>query len=461
MGLRGDRPDNSKGWQGMSDHPAPQPVSPATAFAWWLKMGFISFGGPAGQIALMHQELVEKRRWISERRFLHALNFCMLLPGPEAIQLATYIGWLMHGMLGGIVAGLLFFLPSFVLLVSLGWIYMSYGQVPAIVGILWGIKPAVAAVVLFAAWRIGSRALRNALLWAMAGGAFVAIFAFDVPFPAIVLGAGLLGALGGKLAPEQFQVGGGHGEAGQSCGPAIIDDDTPAPPWARFSGSRVLLLAGIGLGLGATVLALLAARWGWQSTLAQMGWFFTKAALLTFGGAYAVLPYVFQGAVEHYQWLSTAQMMDGLALGETTPGPLIMVVTFVGFVGGWAKQLFGTDALFGAGLAGAAVATFFTFLPSFVFILAGGPLVEATHGEIKFTAPLTGITAAVVGVIANLAVFFAAHVLWPQGMAGAFDVLSAIIASAAALALFRFRIGIIPVICVCAILGLAHGLVLQ
>jgi chromate transporter len=267
--------------------------------------------------------------------------------------------------------------------------------------------------------------------------------------------------LGGKLAPEQFQVGGGHGEAGQSCGPAIIDDDTPAPPWARFSWSRVLLLAGIGLGLGATMLALLAARWGWQSTLAQMGWFFTKAALLTFGGAYAVLPYVFQGAVEHYQWLSTAQMMDGLALGETTPGPLIMVVTFVGFVGGWAKQLFGTDALFGAGLAGAAVATFFTFLPSFVFILAGGPLVEATHGEIKFTAPLTGITAAVVGVIANLAVFFAAHVLWPQGMTGAFDVLSAIVTITAALALFRFRIGIIPVICACAILGLAHGLVLQ
>ncbi len=443
----------------MSDRSAPAPVSPRTAFAWWLKLGFISFGGPAGQIAVMHQELVEKRRWISERRFLHALNYCMLLPGPEAIQLATYIGWVMHGILGGVVAGLLFFLPSFVLLVGLGWIYVAYGQVPAIVGILWGIKPAVVAVVLFAAWRIGSRALKNSVLWAMAGAAFIAIFAFDVPFPAIVLAAGLLGAIGGKLAPERFRTGGGHGKAGLSYGPAIIDDDTPSPPWARFSWSRVLLLSGIGLALGASLLGLLAARWGWQGALAQMGWFFTKAALLTFGGAYAVLPYVFQGAVEQYQWLSAPQMMDGLALGETTPGPLIMVVTFVGFVGGWTKNLFGGEALFVSGLAGATVATFFTFLPSFIFILAGGPLVEATHGEIRFTAPLTGITAAVVGVIANLAVFFAAHVLWPQGRAGTIDLVSASIALAAALALFRFRIEIIPVIAVCALLGLGRGLV--
>jgi chromate transporter len=271
----------------------------------------------------------------------------------------------------------------------------------------------------------------------------------------------LLGAIGGELVPERFRAGGGHGKAGLSYGPAIIDDETPSPPWARFSWNRLLLLGGIGFILGAAVLALLAGRWGWQSTLTQMGWFFTKAALLTFGGAYAVLPYVYQGAVEHYQWLTGLQMMDGLALGETTPGPLIMVVTFVGFVGGWTTQLFDVDARFGAGLAGASVATFFTFLPSFLFILVGGPVVEATHGEIKFTAPLTGITAAVVGVIANLAVFFAGHVLWPQGMTGAFDTVAASVTLAAALALFRFKVGIIPVIAVCALLGLAHGMVSQ
>jgi chromate transporter len=428
------------------------------AFPYWLKLGFVSFGGPAGQIAMMHQELVERRRWISEHRFLHALNYCMLLPGPEAQQLATYIGWLMHGVKGGIVAGALFVLPSLFILITLTWIYLVFGQVPAVAGVLYGIKPAVTAIVLFAAWRIGSRALKNAALWAVAAAAFVAIFAFDVPFPYIVLAAGIIGYVGGQVAPAKFRTGGGHGAAGKSYGPALIDDHTPAPPWASLSWRRIATLGAAGLALWSVTMAALVARFGWDSVLAQMGWFFTKAALLTFGGAYAVLPYVFQGAVGDYNWLSASQMIDGLALGETTPGPLIMVVAFVGFVGGWGRAPFGPDTLFWAGASGAAVATFFTFLPSFVFILVGGPVVEATHGEIRFTAPLTGITAAVVGVIVNLVVFFAYHVLWPEGFGSRFEWFSAVIGVAAFLALWRFKAGVIPVIGACAFAGLAWRL---
>ena len=433
---------------------APSAVSFGDAFRFWLKLGFISFGGPAGQIAVMHQELVERRRWISEKRFLHALNYCMVLPGPEAQQLATYIGWLMHRTWGGIVAGGLFVLPSLFILIALSWIYMAYGNVPAVAGVLYGIKPAVTAVVVFAAWRIGSRALRNPVLWSIAAAAFIAIFFFSVPFPAIVAVAGLIGFIGSRIAPGMFRAGGGHGAAERRYGSAVIDDDTPVPLHARFTWPRLWGLAAAGLAIWAGAMAALMAVYGWDGTLTRMGWFFTKAALVTFGGAYAVLPYVYQGAVEEYQWLSVAQMIDGLALGETTPGPLIMVVAFVGFVGGWVKSLFGPAALLLAGAAGAGVATFFTFLPSFLFILAGGPLVESTHDQIGFTAPLTGITAAVVGVILNLAVFFAWHVLWPQGLDGGFDWLSATIGGACAVALFRFKVGIMPLIGICAGLGL-------
>jgi chromate transporter len=299
------------------------------------------------------------------------------LPGPEAQQLAVYIGWLMHRTWGGIIAGTLFVLPSLFILIALSWIYLAYGDVPAVAGVLYGIKPAVTAIVLFAAYRIGSRALKHGVLWAMAAAAFLAIFVFDVPFPAIVLAAGLIGYVGGRVAPEKFAT----------------------------------------------------------------------------GGAYAVLPYVYQGAVEHYHWLTPLQMMDGLALGETTPGPLIMVVAFVGFVGGWTQASFGPDALFLAAASAAAVVTFFTFLPSFIFIFIGGPLVESTHGDLKFTAPLTGITAAVVGVILNLALFFGYHVLWPEGFAGRFDWVSAAIVLAATIALFRFKRNIIEVIAACAVLG--------
>ncbi|WP_137820629.1 chromate efflux transporter [Pseudomonas sp. 2FG] len=436
------------------DRPRAEPVSLFQAFLFWLKLGFISFGGPAGQISLMHQELVERRRWISERRFLHALNYCMLLPGPEAQQLATYIGWLMHRTWGGVLAGVLFVLPSLFILIALSWLYIAFGEMPVVAGLFYGIKPAVTAIVLQAAHRIGSRALKSDWLWAIAAASFVAIFALDAPFPLIVLGAALIGYLGGRLAPEKFSVGGGHGAAKQSYGPALIDDDTPTPEHARFRWPRLALLLVIGAALWILPMGLLTAAFGWDGTLTQMGWFFTKAALLTFGGAYAVLPYVYQGAVGHYGWLTPTQMIDGLALGETTPGPLIMVVAFVGFVGAYVQQLFGADQAFLAGAVAASLVTWFTFLPSFLFILAGGPLVESTHNELKFTAPLTAITAAVVGVILNLALFFGYHVLWPQGFSGRFDWPSALIALAAAVALFRFKRGVIQVLVGCALAGL-------
>jgi chromate transporter len=448
-----------------ADTAAPAPAGPvafADALRFWLKLGFISFGGPAGQIAVMHRELVEGRRWISERRFLHALNYCMLLPGPEAQQLATYIGWLMHRTVGGIAAGALFVLPSLLLLIGLSWVYVAFGQVGWVAGLFYGIKPAVAAIVLHAVWRIGSRTLKRPsqapLLWAIAIASFIAIAVLKVPFPWVVLAAALAGLAGGRWQPAQFGGSGGHAAAATTHGPALIDDHTPTPPHAQFSRSRLALVAAAGAVLWLVPMAALVAWQGWSGTLAQMGWFFTKAALMTFGGAYAVLPYVYQGAVEHHQWLTGPQMIDGLALGETTPGPLIMVVAFVGFLGGWARQVLGPDALFlGAALA-ACVVTWFTFLPSFLFILAGGPLVESTHGQMRFTAPLTGITAAVVGVIASLALFFIAHISRPERARGllvhGIDVAALALAALAAVALFRWKVGVIPVIAGCAVAGL-------
>jgi chromate transporter len=436
----------------------PEPVSFVQALRFWLKLGFISFGGPAGQIAIMHSELVERRRWISERRFLHALNYCMVLPGPEAQQLATYIGWLLHRTWGGIAAGALFVLPSLVILIALSWVYAALGDRPLVAALFYGIKPAVTAIVVQAAVRIGSRTLSNRWLWTIAGAAFIAIFALQVPFPAIVLGAAIVGAIGGRVAPERFRAGAGHRSAGTSAAPALIDDDTPAPPHARVSPLRLAAVLIAGAALWAVPMALLAAWGGMQGIYARMGWFFTKAALLTFGGAYAVLPYVYQGAVATYGWLTPTQMIDGLALGETTPGPLIMVVAFVGFIGGWHSSelaaAFGPDQRFIAGALAACLVTWFTFLPSFVFILAGGPVVEATHNEVRLTAPLTAITAAVVGVVVNLALFFGYHVLWPQGIGARFEWPAAAIALLASVALLRYRRGVIEVIAACAVAGL-------
>ena len=439
---------------------APRAPTRAEALRYWFRLGCLSFGGPAGQIALMHRELVDEKRWISERRFLHALNYCMVLPGPEAQQLATYIGWLMHRTWGGVVAGALFVLPSLVVLIALSWLYMAYGNVPAVAGILYGVKPAVVAIVLHAAWRMGSRTLRHPALWAIAAIALVAIAAFAVPFPWIVLAAGVAGYIGGRVAPSAFATGSAHAADGGPHAASVIDDDTPTPPHARFRWRRLVTVLLAFFALWGSVLGALAAAAGRDSPLVQMGWFFTKAALLTFGGAYAVLPYVYQGAVATFGWVSPAQMIDGLALGETTPGPLIMVVAFVGFVGGWAKQLFGPDLLPFAGIAAASIVTFFTFLPSFMFILAGGPLIETTHGQLKFTAPLKGITAAVVGVIVNLAGFFAWHVFWPVGWRtgepwAGLDPAAVTIAAAAALALFRYKAGVIPVILAAGAAGLA------
>ncbi len=436
----------------------PAPVTLREAFWYWLKLGFISFGGPAGQIALMHTELVERRRWISEQRFLHALNYCMLLPGPEATQLAVYIGWLLHKTRGGIVAGVLFVLPSLLILIVLSWIYMAYGNLPAVAGIMYGIKPAVVAIVLAAAWRIGSRSLKNSVLVAVAVAAFLAIAVLSLPFPLIVLGAAIVGLIGGRWWPAWFQVGGKHPGSHESYGRALIDDDTPTPAHATFTWPRLVRVALYGCAIGAGAWLLLAVRFGAAGALAQMGWFFTKAALLTFGGAYAVLPYVYQGGVEHYHWLTASQMIDGLALGETTPGPLIMIVAFVGFVGAWTGALSGASAPLTAGVAGACVATLFTFLPSFVFILAGGPLVESTRDNVRLTAPLTAISAAVVGVIVSLAVFFGQHVFIRDGR---WDPAAVAICAAACVALFRFRAGTIKLIFACAVVGLVlsywHG----
>jgi len=439
---------------------APDSVGFREAFWWWLKLGMISFGGPAGQISIMHLELVERRRWISEQRFLHALNFTMVLPGPEAQQLATYIGWLMHGSWGGIVAGSLFVLPSLLVLTILSWLYLAFGDVAAVGGILYGVKPVVTAIVAHAAWRIGKRTLRNNTLLSLAVFSFIAISVFSPPFPLIIIAAAAAGIIGSKLAPEQFRLGIQHGKPLQHFGPAVIDDETPPPPHAKFSRRRffVHLLLGVGLWFAAFLLVLW--QFGLHGVLSQMAWFFSKAALVTFGGAYAVLPYVYQGGVEQYGWLTTTQMIDGLALGETTPGPLIMVVAFVGFVGGWSKELFGPESLALAGIAGAGVATFFTFLPSFLFILIGAPLVEASRNEIHFTAPLAAITAAVVGVILNLAIFFAWHVLWPDGWQGRFDVYSAIVGIAAGCLLFTGKAGIIPVLIFGMLAGLLHSIVL-
>jgi len=380
------------------------------------------------------------------------------LPGPEAQQLATYIGWLMHRTWGGIIAGVLFVLPSLFILILLSWLYIAYGHLTLIAGIFYGIKPAVAAIVVQAAHRIGSRSLKNNWLWGIALAAFIAIFALHLPFPLIVLAAGAVGWFGGKFAPQLFNASAKHQANQKHYGAAIIDDATPIAEHTRFRTTRLLLVITSGLLLWLLPMLLLGTSFGWQHGFTQMAWFFTTAALLTFGGAYAVLPYVYQGAVVNYQWLTPAQMMDGLALGESTPGPLIMVVAFVGFVGAYTQQFLGTEHAFLAGAIAATLVTWFTFLPSFIFILAGGPLVESTQSNLHFTAPLTAITAAIVGVIINLALFFAYHTLWPEGTSGDWlielDKIALAIGVIACGLLFYAKTGIIKVLGICALLGI-------
>jgi chromate transporter len=439
---------------GQASNDTPAQVSLPEAMRYWLRLGLISFGGPSGQIALMHDELVEKKRWISEQRFLHALNYCMLLPGPEAMQLVTYIGWLMHRSMGGIMAGCLFVLPSLLILITLSWVYLAMGDVPVIAGILYGIKPAVVALVLAAAWRIGSRSLHNRWLLSVAVLACVLISFAKLPFPAVIGIAALLGAVGARYAPNLFVAETNTAASDPHTSSALINDDTPPPVHGALQWRALLRTIGIGVALGALLLVVLNLLLGWRNPLVQMGWFFTKAALLSFGGAYAVLPYVYQGAVDHFGWLSATQMIDGLALGETTPGPLIMIVAFVGFVGGWTQEVFGPFTLFWAGCAGALVATVFTFLPSFVFILAGAPLVEATRGNLRLSAVLGAISAAVVGVIVSLGALFAAHVFHLEQAVTRWDWLAIMIAAAATLALVRFKVSTVRLVLACAITGL-------
>ena len=422
---------------------APAMPSLRQATAYWFKLGCVSFGGPAGQIAMMHRELVEQRRWISERRFLHALNYCMVLPGPEAQQLATYIGWLMHGRWGGIVAGGLFVLPSFFVLAGLSWLYMTLG--PAVTTqALQGVKPAVVAIISFAVWRIGKKVLDRVELWAITVGAFAAILVLGLPYPLIVVVAAAIGWLLRKRLGLRKDEAHKHQ---QEHLPALIDDHTPSPEHAALSRTAAAGVLLCGLSIWAAALFFVRAL---DPLLAQMARFFTQAALLTFGGAYAVMPYVFQGAVEQYHWLSTPQMLDGLALGETTPGPLIMVVAFIGFIGGWTQSAYAGAA---GGLLGSAVVTFFTFLPSFVFILAGGPLVEHMRGGFGLDGPLRAVTAAVVGAMLYLAVFLAGHMFWPRGLAAGVDAWSILLAACAWWVLYREKLGMIAVILICGLLG--------
>ena len=448
---------------------APQ-VSFAQALLFWLKLGFISFGGPAGQIAILQKELVDERRWISQARFNHALNYCMLLPGPEAQQLATYIGWLMHRTPGALMAGGLFVLPSLFILIALSWLYVGYGQVPAVASVLWGVQCAVAAIVLHALHRVATRTMPNfkqnpqvvVVLFALSAMSFIAITFFNLSFLWIVGIAGIIGWLAAKRYPEQF-AGGSHGTAAKVGGQDyLIGDNTPTPAHAMYSKAKMLRVLLVGLALWASSFAALVAWQGWSSSLTQMGWFFSKAAMVTFGGAYAVLPYVTQTAVAN-QWLTPDQMMAGLALGETTPGPLIMIVAFVGYVGQALEVQRSSHShimeigMLIMGSFGAIVATWFTFLPSFVFILAGGPFVESTHGKLGFTAPLKAISAAVVGAIASLAVLFIEHTV--TGKSG-IDWAAIALMLLAAVALFKLQWGLVRVIALCAGAGLVRGFVL-
>jgi chromate transporter len=425
----------------------------AEAVSYWFRLGCISFGGPAGQIAIMHKELVEKRRWISDAHFMHAVNFCMLLPGPEAQQLATYLGWRLHGAKGGIAAGALFVMPSMFILFALSWLYVAGGHLPWLAALFHGLLAAVIAVVAEAVLRIGKKALKSPALWLIAAASFVAIYHFQVSFVLIILGAALTGWIGCQLLPHQFPAGKGHG-AGKEEGESLALPPVPSFGVARYAAVTVLCLA-----LWWLPVIGIASWLGWGSTQAQQGLFFSKASLVTFGGAYAVLPYVAQQAVETHGWLSHPQMMSGLALAETTPGPLIMVLQFVGFVGGW-QQPGALSPLAGASLS-AVITTWVTFIPCFLFVFLGAPHVERLGQMPKLSAALTAITAAVVGVILNLGVTFADHSLWPRlagGARGPLDLFVAVAAVLSFIAMQRFKVSLMRCIGACAAFGLLSSL---
>jgi chromate transporter len=432
------------------------PVVFRDALRFWVKLGFISFGGPAGQIAIMHRELVERRRWIGEQRFLHALNFCMLLPGPEAQQLAIYVGWLLHRTPGGLAAGLLFVLPSVFILLGLSWAYAAFGSLPAVAAVLDGMKPVVVAIVVEAVLRIGGRALHRPVHHGIAALAFAAIFFLHVPFPWIVLAAALVGVAGARLLPGAFEAPGVSAARAQSSAGAALADDAAPPPHSLPSRRRELRVVCVGALLWAVPLLVLVLARGWTSLHAQLYRFFTAVAFVTFGGAYAVLAYVTQAAVTRFGWLTPGQAVDGLALAETTPGPLIMVLQFVGFMAGWQRpEGLSPEA---SALLAALVTTWATFLPCFVFVFLGGPYVEALRGSRTLTAALSGITAAVVGVVLNLAVVFGIAVVWPGGLAGGANLFAAVVAALAFLALQRLHVDVLPVVLAGGAVGLARAL---
>jgi chromate transporter len=413
----------------------------AEAFRFWLKLGFISFGGPAGQIAIMHSELVERRKWIDENRFLHALNYCMLLPGPEATQLATYIGWLLHRTWGGIVAGVLFVLPSMFILWTLSYVYVKFGNVSWVASAFYGLKPAVLAIVGAAVIRIGRKALKNEVMWTLAGLAFVAIYFFRIPFPVIVGAAALTGFVGGKVWPNKFLV------VQHANGAANVPLEHTRPSW-----SRALQVVVVCVALWFAPLLLAGAFLGWNHTISQQGLFFSKAAMVTFGGAYAVLPYVSQQAVENYQWLSATEMLDGLGLAETTPGPLIMVLQFVGFVGAWHHP--GSLPPLTSATLGALMTTWTTFVPCFLWIFLGAPHIEQLHGHRGLTTTLSAVTAAVVGVILNLAIWFGWHVVAPRP--GIFDPFALILSLIIFAGLVKWNWNVIPVVLGSATVGIIY-----
>jgi chromate transporter len=414
------------------------------AFRFWLRLGFISFGGPAGQIAIMHRALVDRRGWISESRFLHALNFCMFLPGPEACQLAIYIGWLLHGTKGGLVAGTLFVLPSVLVLWGLSLLYVSFSGLGWVAAVFYGLKAAVVAIVAHALIRIARRALKNAAFVAIAALAFVALYFLKAPFPIVILGAGLAGLLGGFQWPAVFGQTKDGGVSGQE-----YSQESRAAPTVR----RSVQVVTIGLLLWWSPVVVIGLLLGWHNILVQEGIFFSKAAMVTFGGAYAVLPYVAQQAVEKFGWLSAPQMVDGLGLAETTPGPLIMVVLFVGFMAGWRNP--GPLTPLGMATAGALVTTWVTFVPCFMWIFLGAPHVERLYGSQRLGSTLAAITAAVVGVVANLSLWFAAHVVFPAGQLDPFALIIGLVALAG---LIWWKWEVIPVVIGAGLLGLGYHL---
>jgi chromate transporter len=438
------------------------------ALKYWLRLGFINFGGPAGQIAIMHEELVDKKRWISENRFLHALNYCMLLPGPEAQQLAIYIGWLLNGTLGGIVAGVLFVLPAFFLILALSWVFVTHGDISWVAAIFYGLRAAVVALVFAALIRIGSRVLKNPVMFAIATAAFVAIFVMDVPFPLIILGAAAIGYVGARLRPELFPSPVEHGSTGDQDDVVIADhhDAVGTAGWARTL--RVLAI-GLLVWWG-PLLAVIALR-GTDDTLSKEALFFSQTAMVTFGGAYAVLAYINQAAVEQFGWLDPGQMVTGLGLAESTPGPLIMVTEFVGFLG--AYRFPGALAPAVAGTLGALVTVWATFAPCFLWIFLGAPFIERLRGNRTIDATLAAVTAAVVGVILNLAVTFAFAALFEDvndARVGSFDlpvpevasadVFAIALAVAAFVALWRFRANVLWVVGGSAVAGLLYRVAL-